>query len=547
MDSDGVQIANLEADEFEPNGELAPGGTFAWLPRPVKIGLAVLSTLLFTALCFGRDYDFGAPMALSSHVYMLLGEEITAVDFVALAYDDSIPAFLRGNKSPEERSLLPAVVVPYEGLPSDAGEAECVLSARFVVPPDCGRLGVQDVTIQLKDSAGNKTNVPALLTVMRGTRGSAVEAGIGAAEIVPSLFIWDENAANASFITDVGALDLHTHGGQFALQLLIDGFTMDFTLFVQDTVAPRASIRELTFWTVDRIEAIDFVTDIVDANEVAVSFAEEYDFSAPGSYDIGIVLRDSAGNSSTLSTRAHVMLDEEAPVITGVVANRTYLLDSGISYRNGVTVTDNRDTAIVLRVDASQVDASSPGDYPVTYSATDLSGNTTSVTVTIRILNADENTVYAKADEILGRILKADMTQREKARAIFIWVRKHLVYVKGADKTGVLQSACAAFFTGRGDCYTYYAASEVLLTRAGIETVGVERVPEGRTRHYWNLVCIDGLWYHFDTCPPPVALNTFLFTEGQAEQYTRIIGVKKNNVYTHYYDYVKDNCPEVVR
>mgnify|MGYP000048542348 CR=1 FL=1 len=53
--------------------------------------------------------------------------------------------------------------------------------------------------------------------------------------------------------------------------------------------------------------------------------------------------------------------------------------------------------------------------------------------------------------------------------------------------------------TTGGDCYTYYAVANVLLQRAGAETMRVERQNAGDgSHHYWILCNVGTGWYHFD-------------------------------------------------
>jgi len=546
-----LEAVTIHKSVPEPNAPKARASRHDRKQRTKKnqqlVKYASLALLIFIAALFlllSGIIDLGPPMAEGSVVYALLGEDVAPADFILVVYDDSTPPFLRGGKSPQARGLSPALVLSHgEERPNDTGRAR-VLTAEFLTTPSTDRLGVEDVQVQLQDAAGNKTVVSGALVVMQGTRSPVVEAGASASEITPSLFLWDAFAVNAVFVTDIESLDLRVHDERIPVRLSINGFPFDGALDVQDTIPPSANAHEMTVWTIDEnVQAIDFVTNIVDGTEVTTRFAEDYDFSVIGELNIKIILTDSAGNTTELQTRAHVALDTEPPVIHGAI-ERNFFMGPGISYRSGVTVTDNRDKDVPLQVDSSKVDPYAPGYYPLTYSATDESGNTSSVTVTIRILNASEEMAYEKADEVIKKIIKDDMTDRQKARAVFIWVRNNIVYGRAADTSGPLQGAYAGFLTGKGDCYTYYAVSEVLLKRAGLETVGLERVPEGRTRHYWNLVYIDDGWYHFDTCPPPLDADTLLFTESQAKWFTTRIG--NSTTYTHYYEYVhRDDLPEI--
>ena len=160
-----------------------------------------------------------------------------------------------------------------------------------------------------------------------------------------------------------------------------------------------------------------------------------------------------------------------APVISGVRDLETYV-GSTISYKTGVTVTDDLDAKPTLEIDNSQVDLSKPGVYNVTYTATDASGNATSITVklTVKVRTAnfvEPEVIYAKADAILSQFIRDDMTDREKAEAVYVWTRRgvHLSY--GSKPAGFvheeadwLQTAYQLLNTevAKGDCYFFFAA-----------------------------------------------------------------------------------------
>ena len=82
-------------------------------------------------------------------------------------------------------------------------------------------------------------------------------------------------------------------------------------------------------------------------------------------------------------------------------------------------------------------------------------------------------------------------------------------------------AAYVGLTTHRGNCYTYYAVSRTLLDRAGIKNMEICRDDPAKP-HYWNLVNIDGAWYHFDACPHPNGhpLDSFLLTDAQVAAYS---------------------------
>ena len=201
--------------------------------------------------------------------------------------------------------------------------------------------------------------------------------------------------------------------------------------------------------------------------------------------------------------------DTLPPQIMGV-NHLAVFVGSTVSYRSGILVTDDTDPAPALSVDSSRVDLTTPGTYPVTYTATDRAGNASSQETTITITQApdsyvDEETIKAKADEILSRILTDDMTPREQVEAVYDYIEGHHYYVANFDKSDYMQAAYLMMTENRGDCYGYYALSRLFFERMKLPNLTVTRTPNDvrTTNHWWNMVSLDGggSWYHFDSTP----------------------------------------------
>ena len=277
---------------------------------------------------------------------------------------------------------------------------------------------------------------------------------------------------------------------------------------------------------------------------------------------------DMSGSSDN-STPA---VDEPSPDVTAPrllgVRDLSVALNGTVSYRDGVSAEDDMDGPVAVTIDAAAVDLTAPGEYPVVYSAQDAAGNRVEQTVTVTVVEtvtadqgSDEPTedvtpegpgggqpaisldqvtqedVDQLCDKILGKITNSGMGQREKAKAIFNYVNRHIKYVGSSDKSSWLVGAYVGFTRGRGDCYNYYACSKALLTRAGIPNVDLQRVG-GNSRHYWQLVNTGTGWYHFDTCPHPTGypLYAFMITEAQARAYTKQVSAARKNYYVYDYD-----------
>ena len=411
-----------------------------------------------------------------------------------------------------------------------------------------------------------------------------VEAG--RESISANEFRKEDKGVDALFVSDMTVVDLKTPG-QYPVSVEYKGKTYACTLTVEDTIAPEAEIRNVSIYSGHELKAEDFVVSVKDATDVTVALksvpdltveaqnlvtvivtdaagnASEYeavlsvfvdngapqlsgiqplftyigtepdylagvsaiddrdmaleilvdksqvDLNAIGAYDIVYSVTDAAGHTTTAPSTVTVTDDNVAPTIQGV-HNISLYLGSAASYRSGVIVSDDKDPSPKLEVDSSQVDLSNPGTYPLVYTARDMTGNETRVEVTVTVAEkpttyVDPETVNAKADELLKKIVTEDMAAEAKVKAIYSYVRSHYTYSGHSDKTDWVQGAYVMMESGQGDCFNYYAVTKLLLDRCGIPNIDVRKVrnyPED-SDHYWSLVSIDGgaTYYHLDTTP----------------------------------------------
>lgn len=77
-------------------------------------------------------------------------------------------------------------------------------------------------------------------------------------------------------------------------------------LIVEDTTAPAAQPVRVEFASGHVPTPDEFITDLRDADRVAVSFAENYDFSPAGEQPVTILLEDGSGNRSEVFATAAV-------------------------------------------------------------------------------------------------------------------------------------------------------------------------------------------------------------------------------------------------
>ena len=102
-----------------------------------------------------------------------------------------------------------------------------------------------------------------------------------------------------------------------------------------------------------------------------------------------------------------------------------------------------------------------------------------------------------KAAENLVEKLKCG-NDVDTAYEIFNWVHSHVSYMPVHENLTFEEAAYRGFSQKNGDCFVSFACSKMLLDAAGIENLAVERYPIITVGHYWNLVKLDGEWYHCD-------------------------------------------------
>ncbi len=338
----------------------------------------------------------------------------------------------------------------------------------FKRQPDYSREGAQTVTLVLTDRGGNTTELPATLTLFFDTTP-------------PQL---------------VGATDRTVYIG--APYDLLAGVS------ASDTQDPAP---------------------VITVDDSALDPTKE------GTYTLTYTATDFGNNRDVATVTATVVRDTAAPQLYGV-RHLSAFTGGTVAYRSDVRMTDDFDPAPQLEVDSSAVDLTKPGVYPVTYTARDGAGNETvqktELTVKEKPANyVDPEVIYARADEELAKIIKPDMTNAQKARAIWNWTRVNLVYEWGTDTTDWLQGAWQAMDQGKGDCFAYYAVCRLFFERLGFPHYTVQRDPSSvrsHTSHYWSLVSIDGgeTFYHFDaTIHPPPAIETFLVSDALLARFDR--------------------------
>jgi len=395
----------------------------------------------------------------------------------------------------------------------------------FAEAPDTSRPGTREVGIVLTDAYGNRTDVRAPLTVYDIPAAITLEAGLAQADALDAILGGTRLTALAERI-DFRTLPV----GEHTVSVRTPEGVFPVRVTVADTTPPTARGAKVLYYrgTAARPAPSDFVRGVTDFSPVAAAFAAAPDFDAVGTQNVTIRLTDEAGNSADVAAWLVVSDDAPPPTLSGV-RDLTFYVNTRPNYLTGVRAADMNGAPLTVAVDSSAVRTGVPGRYTVTYSATDERGRRAAATATVTIAEITEDVIRPLAEGVLEKILRPEMTERERARAIYDWMVAHVSYTAYADKTYWMRAAYHGFSNGRGDCYVYYAMSRILLTTAGFENLEICRDNPAKP-HFWNLVYCDGAWYHFDTCPhyANYPLVSFLLTDAEVRAYS------KNSVADYY-------------
>ncbi len=108
----------------------------------------------------------------------------------------------------------------------------------------------------------------------------------------------------------------------------------------------------------------------------------------------------------------------------------------------------------------------------------------------------ESDPAYGVAENIMASLWRDN--DIDTAWEIFNWVHSNIYYQPITTSMTFEEAAYRGFTRKSGDCYVTFACAKMLLDCAGIPNLMVERYPVYENSHYWNLVQLDGEWYHCD-------------------------------------------------
>lgn len=336
----------------------------------------------------------------------------------------------------------------------------------------------------------------------------------------------------ASFVSEDELSNL-TILGSHVVQVQKGDKIYEVLVNVVDTIDPVAEGVNISLSKALDIRPEQCVTNVSDVTELSYEFVTAIDMTVMDEQKVEILIKDIAENSTKVTSYITLSDDVTAPVIEGFNEIESPL-NEGLSYKKIVTVSDDSGEEVTLDIDNSNVDVTTEGVYIVTFTATDHVGNVAvkEVSITIYKKSQSQELVEERAQVIIDDITDASMTDKEKATAIFYWVRENIAYTGTTTRDSWVDGAYAGLFNKAGDCYAYAMTSKILLDTAEIVNMDIEKIPTSSS-HFWNLVDVGDGWIHFDTTRRKDGTLICLWDDAKLMQYS---DANKN---THKYDVSK--------
>jgi len=171
---------------------------------------------------------------------------------------------------------------------------------------------------------------------------------------------------------------------------------------VKDLVPPNITVTKEFTYTIgdpvpnflEGVQAFDSVDG--DLTLSIIVDDSEIDYETSGIYNLRYIVEDLSGNKATKTVQVIVIASNQGndtipPVILGASHITYYIGDPEPDLLANITAYDNLEGNITSKIvlESSRVKFDKAGDYPATYTVTDNSGNTISVTINITVLDPE--------------------------------------------------------------------------------------------------------------------------------------------------------------
>ena len=198
-----------------------------------------------------------------------------------------------------------------------------------------------------------------------------------------------------------------------------------------------------------------------------------------------------------------------------------FTTDIRITYKGSMA---NFNDNVLASFDKAQQQAVYAGEHIDSTSMTMDSAGNIKFKVKYLTTKAQEEVVQKKVDQVLANIITPSMTPFQKVKAVNDYIVSNASY--GENTKSSPHSAYALLMEGQAVCQGYALLTYKMLDQIGVEVQYVVGVVNGNEDHAWNLVKLDGKWYHLDTTwndplpnrPGTSTYDYFLVTDAQLKK-----------------------------
>lgn len=279
------------------------------------------------------------------------------------------------------------------------------------------------------------------------------------------------------------------------------GISCSCTVTIQDTTAPALELKSVTVRKGSSVGKDAFIVSATDiSGAVTTRLMTELDFNTISTQEVVIEAEDINGNIISATTTLKVVGDTTPPTFSGM-STLTVSKHSTPNYTSGVTAYDDWDGSVKFTYDASKVNTSVAGTYYVTYRATDKAGNGATYRRKV-VVNHDAADTAALVSSIASGL-------SSNAESIRDYVRNNIAY---SSSWGGSDPVWYGFKNRSGNCYVHALCLQALLREKGYST---QLIWVTDKTHYWNIVYLNGKWWHIDATPSAIHSRYSLMTDAQ--------------------------------
>ena len=340
----------------------------------------------------GRIAEINAELSMITKILLAISGAAVLDNVFGDDYKDSTSPVISLNGSNPATVELGSVYME-AGATADTGE-QVVISGSV----DSNSVGSYTITYTAIDDWGNVGSTTRTVNVVDTTAPVLTIAGDNPASVELGGTYSDAGATGSDLggtvsITSSGSVDTNSVGTYTISYLGTDPSgntaTATRTVNVVDTTAPVISVTGTDPVTHELGDAYTdagaTATDL--SGSITVTTNGQVNADAVGSYVLTYVATDPSGNTAT-ATRTVNVVDTTNPVVT-VTGDNPATVELGATYTDaGATATDASGTMTV--VTTGTVDADTVGEYTLTYTSTDPSGNAATATRTVNVVDTTD-------------------------------------------------------------------------------------------------------------------------------------------------------------